>query len=114
MEEKIYRNIKNSKSILNYNIPDKTIKKYLSSWLRYLQTEKEFSENTVLAYEKDFRDFIEFWGWYINNKNIVLISLSEVKEYCLKKKIITEKIINELKKKLELKKKDKKKKIKEE
>lgn len=114
MEEKIYRNIKNSKSILNYNIPDKTIKKYLSSWLRYLQTEKEFSENTVLAYEKDFRDFIEFWGWYINNKNIVLISLSEVKEYCLKKKIITEKIINELKKKLELEKKDKKKKIKEE
>ena len=69
--------IKNSKNILDYNISDKTIKNYLSSWLKYLELEKGFSLNTLLAYEKDLRNFLNFFCWYKNNKNIDLSNLSE-------------------------------------
>ena len=39
MEENIYKDIKNSKNILEYNFFDKKIKNYLSSWLKYLELE---------------------------------------------------------------------------
>ena len=55
MGEEKYKDIKNSKNILEYNIFDKNTKNYLSSWLKYLELEKGFSKNTVLAYEKDLR-----------------------------------------------------------
>ena len=77
MGEEKYKNIKNSKSILEYNIFDKKTKNYLSSWLKYLELEKGFSKNTVLAYEKDLRKFLNFFCWYKNNKNIDLSNLSE-------------------------------------
>ena len=77
MEEEKYKNIKNSKNIFEYNILDKNIKNYLSSWLKYLELEKGFSKNTVLAYEKDLRKFLNFFCWYKNNKNIDLSNLSE-------------------------------------
>ena len=77
MGEEKYKDIKNSKNILEYNIFDKNIKNYLSSWLKYLELEKGFSKNTVLAYEKDLRKFLNFFCWYKNNKNIDLSNLSE-------------------------------------
>ena len=77
MEVKKNEDIQNSKNILGYNILDKNIKKYLSSWLKYLELEKGFSKNTVLAYEKDLRKFLNFFCWYKNNKNIDLSNLSE-------------------------------------
>ena len=77
MEENKYEDIKNSKNILKYNIFDKNIKNYLSSWLKYLELEKGFSKNTVLAYEKDLRKFLNFFCWYKENKNTDLSNLSE-------------------------------------
>ena len=77
MEENKYEDIKNSKNILKYNIFDKNIKNYLSSWLKYLELEKGFSKNTVLAYEKDLRKFLNFYCWYKENKNTDLSNLSE-------------------------------------
>ena len=77
MEVKKNEDIQNSKNIFGYNIFDKNIKKYLSSWLKYLELEKGFSKNTVLAYEKDLRKFLNFFCWYKNNKNIDLSNLSE-------------------------------------
>ena len=77
MEVKKNEDIQNSKNILGYNILDKNIKKYLSSWLKYLELEKGFSKNTILAYEKDLRKFLNFFCWYKNNKNIDLSNLSE-------------------------------------
>jgi len=88
MDEKKYDGIKNSKNIFKYDIFDKNIKKYLSSWLEYLEFEKGFSQNTVLAYEKDFRHFLNFWCWYIENKFVDLSSLVDIETYCLEKKII--------------------------
>ena len=64
MEEEKYKNIKNSKNIFEYKFLDKSIKNYLSSWLKYL--ELEFSKNTILAYEKDLRKFLNFFCWYKN------------------------------------------------
>ena len=61
MEEKKNEDIKNSKNIFKYNILDDNIKKYLFSWLRYLELEKGFSKNTILAYEKDLRKFLNFY-----------------------------------------------------
>ena len=77
MEENKYEDIKNSKNILKYNIFDKNIKNYLSSWLKYLELEKGFSKNTILAYEKDLRKFLNFFCWYKENKNTDLSNLSE-------------------------------------
>ena len=77
MGEEKYKDIKNSKNILKYNIFDKNIKNYLSSWLKYLELEKGFSKNTVLAYEKDLRKFLNFYCWYKENKNTDLSNLSE-------------------------------------
>ena len=77
MEENKYEDIKNSKNILKYNIFDKNIKNYLSSWLKYLELEKGFSKNTILAYEKDLRKFLNFYCWYKKNKNTDLSNLSE-------------------------------------
>ena len=92
MEVKKYEHIKNSKNIFGYNILDKNIKKYLSSWLKYLELEKGFSENTVLAYEKDLRKFLNFYCWYKNNKNTDLSNLSESDFRKLKKLILIIKI----------------------
>ena len=77
MGEEKYKDIKNSKNIFEYNIFDKNIKNYLSSWLKYLELEKGFSKNTVLAYEKDLRKFLNFLCWYKNHKNTDLSNLSE-------------------------------------
>ena len=77
MEVKKYKDTQNSKNIFGYNILDKNIKKYLSSWLKYLELEKGFSKNTVLAYEKDLRKFLNFFCWHKNNKNMDLSNLSE-------------------------------------
>ena len=77
MEEEKYKDIKNSKNIFEYNIFDKKIKNYLSYWLKYLELEKGFSKNTVLAYEKDLRKFLNFFCWYKENKNTDLSNLSE-------------------------------------
>ena len=77
MKVKKNEDIQNSKNIFGYNILDKNIKKYLSSWLKYLELEKGFSKNTVLAYEKDLRKFLNFYCWHKNNKNIDLSNLSE-------------------------------------
>ena len=64
--------IRNSKNIFRYNISDEKVKKYIFSWLEYLEIEKGFSQNTLLAYEKDLRKFINFYCWYKINKNIDL------------------------------------------
>jgi len=77
MEEEKYKNIKNSKNIFEYKFLDKSIKNYLSSWLKYLELERGFSKNTVLAYEKDLRKFLNFFCWYKNNKNTDLSNLPE-------------------------------------
>ena len=78
MEEKKHEDIKNSKNIFEYNILDTSIKKYLSSWIKYIELEKGFSKNTLLAYEKDLRMFLNFYCWYKDNKNIDLSSLTEI------------------------------------
>ena len=70
-------NIDKSKNIFEYKIHDKEIKKLAFSWLEYLELEKGFSKNTLLAYEKDLRKFLNFFCWYKNNKNIDLSNLSE-------------------------------------
>ena len=77
MEENKSKDIKNSKNIFEYNILDKNIKNYLFSWLKYLELEKGFSKNTVLAYEKDLRKFLNFFCWYKNHKSTDLSNLSE-------------------------------------
>ena len=77
MEVKKIENIKNSKNILKYNFRDQNIKKYFSLWIKYLELEKGFSENTILAYEKDLRNFFNFFCWYRKNKSSDLSSLSE-------------------------------------
>ena len=82
------KKITNSKIIFKYKINDENIKKYLSGWLKYLELEKGFSKNTLLAYEKDFRHFLNFWGWYLENKFLDLSSLNDIEEYCFEKKII--------------------------
>ena len=61
------------------NISDEKVKKYIFSWLEYLEIEKGFSQNTLLAYEKDLRKFINFYCWYKINKNIDLSNLTENK-----------------------------------
>ena len=71
--------IRNSKNIFRYNISDEKVKKYIFSWLEYLEIEKGFSQNTLLAYEKDLRKFINFYCWYKINKNIDLSNLTENK-----------------------------------
>ena len=72
MEEKKLEDIKNPKNILEYDIPDKKIKKVLYDWLRKLSIEKSFSKYTVNSYETDLRNFINFLCWYKKNKNIDL------------------------------------------
>ena len=69
--------IRNSKNIFRYNISDEKVKKYIFSWLEYLEIEKGFSQNTLLAYEKDLRKFLNFLCWYKNHKNTDLSNLSE-------------------------------------
>lgn len=68
---------KNSRNIFNYTILDKDIKNYIESWLKYLNIEKGFSQNTISSYETDFRKFLNFLCWYKKNKTIDLSNLSK-------------------------------------
>ena len=75
MDKKKIEEIKNPKNILEYNIPDKKLKKILYDWLRKLSIEKSRSKHTINSYENDLRNFINFLCWHKKNKNISLDEL---------------------------------------
>ena len=70
-------NENNAKKIFNYKIINPKIKNYIVNWLKNLKIEKGYSENTVLAYEKDLRKFFNFFSWHKKNPDIDLSDLSE-------------------------------------
>ena len=76
MDKKKIEEIKNPKNILEYNIPDKKLKKILYDWLRKLSIEKNRSKHTINSYENDLRNFINFLCWHKKNKNISLDELN--------------------------------------
>ena len=53
MDKKKIEEIKNPKNILEYNIPDKKLKKILYDWLKKLSIERNCSKHTINSYENE-------------------------------------------------------------
>ncbi|MBQ4874660.1 MAG: tyrosine recombinase XerC [Rickettsiaceae bacterium H1] len=63
----------------------------IKTWIKYLKTERNYSENTYIAYNKDLRHFLTFvsfnTGEKVTKKSLANISIQEIRGWLTKRKI---------------------------
>lgn len=60
---------------------------YVADFLSYLKTEKRYSPNTVLAYQKDIQQFLDFCSpWDITESNIGEVTITQVRDWLARMK----------------------------